>query len=238
MAAVISRARAIGKMLSMPVTLSAPGPAFAATAVWSRGKHSLPDLPYDYSALEPVISGEIMELHHSKHHNTYVTNFNAATEKLATAVADDDVTGIVAAQAAIKFNGGGHLNHSIFWQNLAPPAEGGGAPPTGALSAAIDADFGSFDAMKTKLSQMTVAVQGSGWGWLGYNKATDALQLATCANQDPLEATTGLIPLFGIDVWEHAYYLDYKNVRPDYVSAIWDIANWSDVAERYAAAKQ
>ena len=179
-----------------------------------------------------------MELHHSKHHNTYVTNFNAATEKLATAVADDDVTGIVAAQAAIKFNGGGHLNHSIFWQNLAPPSEGGGAPPTGALSAAIDADFGSFDAMKTKLSQMTVAVQGSGWGWLGYNKATDALQLATCANQDPLEATTGLIPLFGIDVWEHAYYLDYKNVRPDYVSAIWDIANWSDVAQRYAAAKR
>ena len=204
----------------------------------ARTKATLPALGYEYSALEPVISGTIMELHHSKHHNTYVTNFNAATEKLATAVADDDVTGIVAAQAAIKFNGGGHLNHSIFWQNLAPPSEGGGAPPTGALSAAIDADFGSFDAMKTKLSQMTVAVQGSGWGWLGYNKATDALQLATCANQDPLEATTGLIPLFGIDVWEHAYYLDYKNVRPDYVSAIWDIANWSDVSERYAAAKQ
>ena len=204
----------------------------------ARTKATLPALGYEYSALEPVISGTIMELHHSKHHNTYVTNFNAATEKLATAVADDDVTSIVAAQAAIKFNGGGHLNHSIFWQNLAPQSEGGGAPPTGDLSSKIDADFGSFDQMKTKLSQMTVAVQGSGWGWLGYNPATDALQLATCANQDPLEATTGLVPLFGIDVWEHAYYLDYKNVRPDYVSAIWDIANWADVAQRYAAAKQ
>ena len=91
--------------------------------------------------------------------------------------------------------------------------------------------------MKTKLSALTVAVQGSGWGWLGYNKATGALQLATCANQDPLEATTGLVPLFGIDVWEHAYYLDYKNVRPDYVSAIWDLANWADVGARYDAAK-
>ena len=177
-----------------------------------------------------------MEIHHSKHHNTYVTNFNAATEKLAVAVAEENVTAIVAAQAAVKFNGGGHLNHSIFWQNLAPPSEGGGAPPTGALSAQIDADFGSFDAMKTKLSALTVAVQGSGWGWLGYNPATSTLQLATCPNQDPLEATTGLVPLFGIDVWEHAYYLDYKNVRPDYVSAIWDIANWADVDERYAAA--
>ena len=100
----------------------------------ARTKATLPALGYEYSALEPVISGTIMELHHSKHHNTYVTNFNAATEKLATAVADDDVTGIVAAQAAIKFNGGGHLNHSIFWQNLAPQSEGGGAPPTGDLS--------------------------------------------------------------------------------------------------------
>ncbi|KAH8068653.1 oxidoreductase [Aureococcus anophagefferens] len=204
----------------------------------ARTKFTLPALSYDYGALEPVISGQIMEIHHSKHHNTYVTNLNAAVETLEQATAAGDVTAIVAAQGAIKFNGGGHLNHSIFWENLAPPSEGGGAPPTGALAAAIDAEFGGVDAMKTKLSAMTVGVQGSGWGWLGYNKATGKLALATCPNQDPLEATTGLVPLFGIDVWEHAYYLDYKNVRPDYVSAIWGLANWADVGARYDAASK
>ncbi|KAJ8601354.1 hypothetical protein CTAYLR_004992 [Chrysophaeum taylorii] len=206
------------------------------SVVASRSKFTLPDLPYGYGELAPVISGEIMELHHSKHHNTYVTNLNVAAEKLETATAAGDITGIIAAQSAIKFNGGGHLNHTIFWQNLAPPAKGGGAPPTGALAAAIDAQFGSLEEMQKRLSAVTIAVQGSGWGWLGYDKANKKLALATCPNQDPLEATTGLVPLFGIDVWEHAYYLDYKNVRPDYVNAIWKIANWADVATRYQAA--
>jgi len=177
----------------------------ATTALQSRSKFTLPELTYGYGELEPVISGEIMELHHSKHHNTYVTNLNVAMDKLGDAQAKGDVTGVIAAQAAIKFNGGGHLNHSIFWQNLAPPSKGGGAPPTGALAAAIDAKFGSLDALKENLTAMTVAVQGSGWGWLGCD-ASGALALATCANQDPLQATTGLVPLFGIDVWEHAYY--------------------------------
>lgn len=199
-----------------------------------RSKYTLPELSYGYGELEPVISGEIMELHHSKHHNTYVTNLNVASEKLEAAAAAQDVTGIVAAQAAIKFNGGGHLNHTIFWSNLAPPGKGGA--PEGALAAAIDKDFGSLDAMQKKLTAMTVAVQGSGWGWLGYDKVKGGLALATCANQDPLEATTGLVPLFGIDVWEHAYYLQYKNVRPDYVNAIWGIANWADVAQRFEKA--
>jgi len=134
-----------------------------------------------------------------------------------------------------QFNGGGHLNHSIFWENLCPPSEY--APPEGELATMIDAQFGSLDALQTKMSAATVAVQGSGWGWLGYDKESGALKIATCANQDPLEATTGLVPLFGIDVWEHAYYLDYKNVRPDYVKAIWQIANWKDVAARLSAAK-
>ena len=208
------------------------------TRLASRSKYTLPALPYGYTELEPVISAQIMEIHHSKHHNAYVTNLNVATEKLAAAVAAEDVTGIVAAQAAVKFNGGGHLNHSIFWENLAPTSAGGGAPPTGALAAAIEAEFGSLDALQSKLSAMTVGVQGSGWGWLGYNKTTGKLALATCPNQDPLEATTGLVPLFGIDVWEHAYYLDYKNVRPDYVTAIWQLANWADVATRYEAASK
>jgi len=208
----------------------------ATTSLLSRSKHTLPDLPYDYSALEPVISAEIMQLHHSKHHQTYVNNLNAAEEKLAEASAKSDVSAVIGLQGAIRFNGGGHINHSIFWQNLCSKGDAMGAPD-GELAKAIDRDFGSFDAMKEKLSASTVAVQGSGWGWLGYNKATGRLQIATCANQDPLEATTGLTPLFGIDVWEHAYYLQYKNVRPDYVKAIYQVANWKDVAERFANAK-
>merc|ERR1711884_129087 len=199
--------------------------AAAVTTTAVRGKATLPDLPYDYNALEPVISAEIMQLHHSKHHQTYVNNLNAAEEKLAEASAKNDVSAIIGLQGALKFNGGGHINHSIFWKNLCSKGDAMGAPD-GELAKAIDRDFGSFDAMKEKLSASTVAVQGSGWGWLGYNKATGRLQIATCANQDPLEAPTGLIPLFGIDVWEHAYYLQYKNVRPDYVKAIYQVANW------------
>ncbi|XP_023330822.1 superoxide dismutase [Mn], mitochondrial [Eurytemora carolleeae] len=199
----------------------------------TRQMHKLPDLPYDYNALEPVISAEIMQIHHSKHHATYVTNLNVVEEKLADAVAKNDVSAVIGLHGALKFNGGGHLNHSIFWQNLCP---GGSGEPTGDLAAAINRDFGSIQAMKDKLSSSTVAVQGSGWGWLGYNKTAGKLEIATCANQDPLEATTGLVPLFGIDVWEHAYYLQYKNVRPDYVKAIYQIANWNDVAARLAAA--
>ena len=199
----------------------------------SRLAHTLPDLPYDYNALEPVISAEIMQLHHSKHHATYVNNLNVVEEKLANAVAKNDVSTVIGLHGALKFNGGGHLNHSIFWQNLCP---GGSGDPSGPLADAINRDFGSFEAMKEKLSASTVAVQGSGWGWLGYNKANGKLQIATCANQDPLEATTGLVPLFGIDVWEHAYYLQYKNVRPDYVKAIYEVANWKDVGARLEAA--
>ncbi|KAK4325899.1 hypothetical protein Pmani_003555 [Petrolisthes manimaculis] len=196
-------------------------------------KHTLPDLPYDYNALEPVISAEIMQLHHSKHHQTYVNNLNVAEEKLGEAQAKGDVNTVISLAPALKFNGGGHINHTIFWQNLAP----GGGEPEGELLAAINKDFGSVEAMKNQLSAATVAVQGSGWGWLGYNKQKGALQIATCANQDPLQATTGLVPLFGIDVWEHAYYLQYKNVRPDYVNAIWKVANWKDITARYNSAK-
>lgn len=200
--------------------------------VGACSKHTLPDLPYDYNALEPVISAEIMQLHHSKHHQTYINNLNAAEEKLHEAKEKGDVSTIIGLAGALKFNGGGHINHSIFWSNLCPS----GGEPEGALLEAIVRDFGSVEAMKSQLSAATIAVQGSGWGWLGYNKQKGQLQIATCANQDPLEATTGLIPLFGIDVWEHAYYLQYKNVRPDYVKAIWKIANWKDIAARYQTA--
>uniref|UniRef100_UPI001939B443 superoxide dismutase [Mn], mitochondrial-like n=1 Tax=Styela clava TaxID=7725 RepID=UPI001939B443 len=200
-----------------------------------RSKHTLPDLPYDYKSLEPTISEEIMRLHHCKHHATYVTNLNAAEEKLAEAQVKSDATAIINLAPALKFNGGGHINHSIFWTNLSPD---GGGVPQGELAEAINRDFGSFDKMKEKLTASTVAVQGSGWGWLGYNRECGRLEITTCANQDPLLATTGLIPLLGIDVWEHAYYLQYKNVRPDYVKAIFDIINWSNVSDRFETASK
>jgi len=197
--------------------------------VLARSKHTLPDLPYDYKALEPIICAEIMQLHHSKHHATYVNNLNVAEEKLKEAVGKGDVSAQIALAPAIKFNGGGHLNHTIFWSNLTPSS----TKPDDALLKRIEQDFGSLEEMKKRLSETTVAIQGSGWGWLGYNTKEKRLQIATCANQDPLEATTGLVPLFGIDVCEHAYYIQYKNVRPDYVKAIFDIANWNDVSQRF-----
>lgn len=199
----------------------------------SRSKATLPDLPYDYAALEPVVCREIMELHHSKHHQAYVTNYNAAEDQLKDAASKGDTSKIIQLQGALKFNGGGHINHSIFWQNLSPKS----GTPSKELAAAIQRDFQGLDKLKADLKVAAVGVQGSGWAWLGYNKKTGLLQVAQCANQDPLEATTGLVPLFGIDVWEHAYYLQYKNLRPNYVDAIWDIVNWEDVSQRFAKAK-
>ncbi|KAL0275190.1 UNVERIFIED_CONTAM: hypothetical protein PYX00_003129 [Menopon gallinae] len=197
-------------------------------------KHTLPEMPYPSNALEPVIKAEIMEIHHQKHHATYVNNLNAAEEKLKAAVEKNDVNTIISLQPALKFNGGGHLNHSIFWTVLAPPSQSG--KPSPELASAINCEFCSMDKLKEMLSSLAVGVQGSGWAWLGYNPVQKRLELATCANQDPLQATTGLIPLFGIDVWEHAYYLQYKNVRAEYVKNIWEIVNWKNVSERYAKA--
>lgn len=182
-------------------------PAIVSRRQFSTTKFTLPDLTYDYGELEPFINAEIMQLHHSKHHATYVTNLNVAYDKLSDAVAKNDVNTILSLQQNIKFNGGGHINHTIFWQNLAPPKKGGGEPPSGALKTQIETQFGSLDNLKTALSNASVGVQGSGWGWLGYDKNNHRLVVTTTANQDPLEATTGLVPLLGIDVWEHAYYL-------------------------------
>ena len=205
----------------------------ALSVLSRRCKHSLPPLPFEYSALEPVVNREIMEIHYSKHHQTYVNNLNAVEESLGAAVAQGDTSAIIGLQPGLKFNGGGHINHTIFWCNLSP---NGGGVPSGPLLSAIEQEFGSFDAFKAKMSAATVGIQGSGWGWLGLNRETQRLQIATCANQDPLQATTGLVPLLGVDVWEHAYYLQYKNVRPEYVKAIWDVVNWEDVAVRYGHA--
>lgn len=197
--------------------------------------YQLPELPYDFNALEPVISAEIMELHYTKHHKGYVTNLNTALEKYHDAETKNDVSAMIALQQAIKFNGGGHINHSIFWTILASVSQGGGQGPKGGLKSAIERDFGSLEVFQEKFNNTTIAIQGSGWGWLGYNKNLKRLEITTCANQDPLSAQ-GLTPILGVDVWEHAYYLQYKNLRADYVKAIWKVFNWKQIEEKYAKA--
>ncbi|KAL7107539.1 hypothetical protein ACP275_06G060700 [Erythranthe tilingii] len=193
---------------------------------------SLPDLAYGYGDLEPAISGEIMQIHHQKHHQAYITNYNKSLEQLDAAISKGDASAVVKLQAAIKFNGGGHVNHSIFWKNLAPISEGGGEPPKSTLGMAIDNNFGSLEALIQKMNAEGAALQGSGWVWLGLDKEFKRLVIATTANQDPL-VTVGpnLVPLLGIDVWEHAYYLQYKNVRPDYLKNIWKVINWKYASE-------
>jgi len=212
--------------------------AKSSTALFSAlsgTKFELPELAYDYNALEPSISAETMEIHHSKHHQTYITNLNSTMEKIDSAMIAGNVSETVALQGALKFNGGGHINHTLFWENLSPnstfPSDDGGP-----LQTAIQNRFESLDSMITEMSAKTIAVQGSGWGWLVYDPKNKMLDVVALPNQDPLEATTGLKPLLGIDVWEHAYYVDYRNVRPDYVKAIWDIINWDVVQERLVAA--
>lgn len=198
--------------------------------------YQLPNLPYAYEALEPVISAEIMKLHHTKHHQAYVNNLNTALENYKKAAEKNDLQTMIALEPAIRFNGGGHVNHSLFWTNLAPKEQGGGGEPTGDLLHHLKEQFGSFQNFVDLFSTAATGIQGSGWAWLGFNKANGKLVIATTSNQDPL-STQSLIPLLGVDVWEHAYYLQYKNVRADYVKAIWAVINWANVASRYSAAR-
>lgn len=199
-------------------------------------EYTLPQLPYGLADLEPVISKEIMDLHYNKHHKAYTDNLNKALATYGEAEKAGDVEKMISLQPALRFNGGGFINHSIFWTNLAPISKGGGIEPISGLRDAINQTFGSLEKFIEIFSAKTVAIQGSGWGWLGYCKESKRLEIATCSNQDPV-ASTGLIPLLGIDVWEHAYYLQYKNVRPDYVKAIWKIVNWQNVLERFEKAR-
>ncbi|WVF67241.1 hypothetical protein IAT40_001989 [Kwoniella sp. CBS 6097] len=206
--------------------------SFAASTIVmaARGKHTLPELPYGYDALEPSISSEIMTLHHTKHHQTYVNGLNAAEESLQKFQASGDVKAAIALQPALKFNGGGHINHSLFWKNLAPTgSQQAKFPTSGALYDQAQADFGGFENLKKEVNTKTAAVQGSGWGWLGYNKGTKKLEVVTTANQDPLLSH---VPIIGIDIWEHAFYLQYKNVKPDYLNAIWDVINFEEAEKR------
>ncbi|MDO4611109.1 superoxide dismutase [Corynebacterium sp.] len=195
--------------------------------------YELPELDYAYDALEPHISAEIMELHHSKHHATYVAGANAALEALEKAREE----GITQDQARalsknLAFNLGGHTNHSIFWKNLSP---NGGGEPTGELAEAINRDFGSFEKFKDHFSNAALALQGSGWAVLGYDHIAGRLVIEQLTDQQG-NVSINLTPLLMLDMWEHAFYLQYKNVKADYVKAVWNVFNWDDVAERYAAA--
>jgi len=199
-------------------------------------KQTLPDLPYDYAALEPVISAQIMKLHHKMHHQAYVNNLNAALEKYTAAEAKGDLEAMVALQKQIRFNGGGHINHSIFWTNLCPSHQGGGKLHTGPLLTAIEEKYGSLETFIEKFNAQAVGIQGSGWTWLGFNTTTGHIKIVSCSNQDPL-STEGILPLLGIDVWEHAYYIDYENRRADYLKNIWKVINWKNVEERFLKAR-
>jgi len=195
-------------------------------------EYTLPDLPYDYSALAPSISGQIMELHHSKHHQTYVTGANTANAALAEARATGNLAGVNKLEKDLAFNLGGHVNHSIFWTNLSPD---GGDKPTGDLASQIDDQFGSFDAFVAHFTAVGLGVQGSGWAVLAYDILGEKLSIFQLFDQQG-NVPFGLVPLLMLDVWEHAYYLDYKNVRADYIKAFWNITNWQNVQERYTAA--
>ena len=198
--------------------------------------HTLPPLPYPSDALEPHIDKQTMEIHHGKHHNAYVTNLNAALEKhpeLQSKSAEDLIRGInsvpEAIRTAVRNNGGGHVNHTMFWQIMGPNA---GGQPTGAIADAINAAFGGFDKFKEEFKKAAVGRFGSGWAWVVDNGGKIAIE--SSPNQDnPM--MDGKKPVFGIDVWEHAYYLKYQNRRPDYIDAWWNVVNWTEINKRLAA---
>ena len=200
--------------------------------------YELPQLPYAYDALEPHIDKETMNIHHTKHHNTYVTNVNnalAGHDDLLSKSVEELIANLDAVpesvRTAVRNNGGGHANHSLFWELLSP---NGGGNPTGALAEAIDSKFGGFDAFKEEFAKAATTRFGSGWAWLVLNNGE--LEVTSTPNQDS-PIMEGKTPLLGLDVWEHAYYLNYQNRRPDYIGAFWNVVNWDEVSKRYESAK-
>jgi Fe-Mn family superoxide dismutase len=196
--------------------------------------YSLPELGYDYSALEPHYQAENLEIHHSKHHAAYVAGANATLERLEEARAAENYAGLVGLEKTLAFNISGHVLHSMFWKNLTP---GGGGRPGGDLAGAIDEHFGSFDAFRAQLGQAAVLVQGSGWGALAFEPLGRRLVIEQIYDHHA-NVAQGSVPLLVFDVWEHAYYLQYRNVRADFVEALWNLVNWPDVEERFTRAQQ
>jgi Fe-Mn family superoxide dismutase len=202
--------------------------------------HQLPPLPYPNNALEPYIDEQTMMIHHDRHHNTYVTNLNAALEghaDLQSKSIEDLISNLNAVpeniRTAVRNNGGGHANHSLFWLILSP---NGGGQPKGALADAINNEFGGFDKFKEEFTKAATTRFGSGWAWLSVDKSGKLVVHSTANQDNPL--MEGLTPILGLDVWEHAYYLKYQNKRPDYIAAFWNIINWDEVGKRYEAAKK
>ena len=204
-------------------------------------QYELPKMPYAYDALEPHIDARTMEIHHTKHHQTYTTKLNDALGKCSSDIQNKDIVDILSdlsqvpdeLKKAINFNGGGYDNHKLFWNNMKP---NGGGEPGGAVADAINSSFGSFADFKEKFSSTTAVIQGSGWGWLVYNPSSSKIEYVAMSNQDS-PRTKGLVPLLGLDVWEHAYYLNYQNKRPDYIAAWWNVVNWDEVDNRLSKAK-
>jgi Fe-Mn family superoxide dismutase len=195
--------------------------------------YELPSLGYDYAALEPHYSARVLELHHDKHHKAYVDGVNATLDKLVTARESDDLSALVGLEKTLAFNLSGHVLHTLFWKNLSPD---GGDRPRGELAAAIDENFSSFDAFKKQLTQATSTVQGSGWGALSWEPLGERLFIEQIYDHQG-NVGQGGVPLLVLDAWEHAYYLQYENRRADYVNAIWNVIDWSDVASRFARAQ-
>jgi Fe-Mn family superoxide dismutase len=201
--------------------------------------HELPKLPYSYDALEPYIDALTMEIHYTKHHQTYVNNLNAALEKyphLQEKNIEDLLKDLNAIpediRTAVRNNGGGHLNHSMFWPMMSPK---GGGEPTGELASVINSTFGSFTEFKDRFSKTALGHFGSGWAWLCVDKSGKLIVNSTPNQDNPI--SDGLKPILGLDVWEHAYYLKYQNRRADYIAAWWNVVNWEQIAKNYAAAK-
>lgn len=200
-------------------------------------KFELPKLPYSYEALEPHIDARTMEIHHTKHHQAYINGLNTALESPEAQSLPESIEEILAninkvpesMRGAVNFHGGGYDNHRIFWNNMKP---NGGGEPGGEVADAINSAFGNFVAFKENFSKKTIAIQGSGWGWLVFNPGSRKLEFTTMPNQTS-PRTIGMVPLLGLDVWEHAYYLKYQNKRADYVAAWWNVVNWDDVENRF-----
>ena len=195
--------------------------------------YSLPDLPYDYGALEPVYSGRVLELHHGKHHAGYVAGLNGTQERLAEARERADFEAIVGLEKALAFNLSGHILHSLFWKNLSPH---GGGRPEGELAAAIDESFESFEGLKSQLSEASLRVQGSGWGAMAWEPLAKRLVVEQVYDHQG-NIGNGTVPLLVLDMWEHAYYLQYRNVKASWVDAFWEVVNWEDVARRLGSVR-
>lgn len=195
--------------------------------------YSLPELPYDFAALEPHISGKIMQLHHGKHHQAYVTGANTALDQLAEARDSGNLAPVNKLEKDLAFNVGGHVNHTIFWNNMSPD---GGGKPEGELASAIDEFFGDFEKFQAHFTATAMGVQGSGWAVLAWDTLGQRANIVQMFDQQG-NLPAGTVPLLMLDCWEHAYYLDYLNVRADYVKAFWNIANWQDVAGRLETAR-